>query len=569
MSDASLRGGGWRGPALEGEASGGAAGGAAPPPRPQRAGGLGGWLGQISVRAGLITLLMLIVVGLLSGAALVVISRQVVIIEQLGGRDREADSAVDELALHVADFSSAFASVIAGVLQPSPTAQRMVRNGELVSNAFSEVNRLLAADIDPIVMGGTVDMARRLPEFTEQVRAAFAARQRAQFGPLHEEWLDFASAFNRAATAARVEVKRRSDASLFAAHQLEGQARTIVLGAGAAGLVGCLLVWIVLVRLLALPLGRLASSMVSLSRGAVETEVPGAERADQVGEMARAVLVFRDNLVAAKNLTETALENARRTAVATTQASDAIGQVSDGAMTQLAELRQVEEALGQTQDAVREVGRTTQESSDRADESKALLEANLVKLRSLIELVDAVADDTERVTRIAGTIAKIATQTNILAINAAIEAARAGEHGRGLAVVAEEVRALAASSESLAQEIADVVLVAGRRTREGSGTAAAVGESMDELERLVTESARLAGAIAVAMEEQQATVTSITERVSTLSRIGQSNATAAEEITVTMIDLSRLAAETRSVVEAMASDRSQGNNTATEKGHQG
>lgn len=519
------------------------------------AGRLRAWLGRIGVRAGLISLLMVLVVGLLSGSALVVVSRQVVIVEQLGLRDREADTAVDELALHVADFSSAFASVIAGVLQPGPTAQRMIRNGELVSAAFARVNEVLAADIDPIVMGGGVDMARRLPEFTEQVRAAFAARQRAQFAPLHEEWLDFATAFNRVATAARAEVKRRSDASLAAAHQLEMQGRNITLVAGAAGLVGCALVWVVLVRLLARPLGRLAHAMDRLSAGAVETQVPGADRADQVGDMARAVLVFRENLEATRALTETALENARRTAVATNQASDAIGQVSDGAMTQLAELRQVEEALSQTADAVREVGRTTQDSSDRADEAKALLAGNLTKLRSLIELVDAVAEDTERVTRIAGTIAKIATQTNILAINAAIEAARAGEHGRGLAVVAEEVRALAASSESLAQEIADVVLVAGRRTREGSGTAAAVGESMDELEGIVTESARLAGAIAVAMEEQQATVASITDRVSTLSRIGQSNATAAEEITVTMIDLSKLASETRSVVEAMASDR--------------
>ncbi len=534
---------------------GGVRAGAAAAPGASR---LRAWLGRIGVRAGLISLLMLVVVGLLSGAALVVVSRQVVIVEQLGLRDREADAAVDELALHVADFSSAFASVIAGVLQPGPTAGRMVRNGELVSEAFTRVEALLGPNLDPIVMGGGIDMARRLPEFTEGVRAAFAARQRAQFAPLHEEWLDFATAFNRVATAARAEVKRRSDASLDAAHGLEDQARNIVLVAGAAGLLGCALVWVVLVWLLARPLGRLASAMDRLSRGAVETAVPGSDRADQVGDMARAVLVFRDNLIATRNLTETALENARRTAVATTQASDAIGQVSDGAMTQLAELRQVEEALSQTTDAVREVNRTTQDSSDRADEAKALLADNLVKLRSLIELVDAVAEDTERVTRIAGTIAKIATQTNILAINAAIEAARAGEHGRGLAVVAEEVRALAASSESLAGEIADVVLVAGRRTREGSGTAALVGDSMDELESLVTESARLAGAIAVAMEQQQATVASISDRVSTLSRIGQSNATAAEEITVTMIDLSKLAAETRSVVEAMAADRGRG-----------
>jgi hypothetical protein len=57
------------------------------------------------------------------------------------------------------------------------------------------------------------------------------------------------------------------------------------------------------------------------------------------------------------------------------------------------------------------------------------------------------------------------------------------------------------------------------------------------------------------MEEQQATIGQINERVATLTRIGQSNATAAEEITVTMIDLSRLAGETRGVVETMASRR--------------
>lgn len=74
-----------------------------------------------------------------------------------------------------------------------------------------------------------------------------------------------------------------------------------------------------------------------------------------------------------------------------------------------------------------------------------------------------------------------------------------GEHGRGLAVVAEEVRALAANTEALAQEIADVVLAAGRPPG-GAGTAAAVGEAMDGFEQ-PWASARLAAAIAVAMEE--------------------------------------------------------------------
>lgn len=513
---------------------------------------LAAWFGRIGTRAALIAVLMLAVVVLLSGTALVTGARQAQFIEQIGVRDRTADTAVDELAQSLSDLSSGFASVIAGVLRPQPAASRMVRGGQQVQENFLRTEQLLGAEVNPILMGGARDMAARLPDFIERVRVAFSRNERDRFGPLHEEWLDFATTFTQLANAARRVVKTHGDESLEEARQLTRQARQVVLAAGAVGLAGCALIVLLLTFKIARPVGRLAQSMQALANGRLEAAVPEQQRADQVGDMARSLLVFKDSLVATRQLTEQAAENARRTAIATSQASDAIGQVSDGAMTQLAELRQVNEALSQSTEAIRDVVRTTGDSHDRAEDAKTLLGVNLTKVRSLIELVDAVGEDTERVTRIAATIAKIATQTNILAINAAIEAARAGEHGRGLAVVAEEVRALAASSESLAQEIADVVVIAGRRTREGSGTAAAVGEDMDQLEGIVAESARLAGAIAVAMEEQQATVTDIHARVGTLTRIGQSNATAAEEITVTMIDLSKLASETQSLVEGMA-----------------
>ncbi|WP_431285327.1 methyl-accepting chemotaxis protein [Humitalea sp. 24SJ18S-53] len=528
-----------------------------PSPIPRRAGaapaaGLRVWFGRIGTRAVLIAALMLATIGLLTGTALVVDRQQAAIIERLGTADRRADTAADDFATQIAAVSSAFASVIAGVLQPAPAAGRMTRSAGLLQDAFAQLAQQLGAEMNPLVIGGGRDMMARLPAFIENVAAAFTARRVEDFPALHEDWLDFATAFNRVASDARGVVKARTDATLAQAHALSDRALRVVIGAGLVGLVGSGLIWVVLVGLIARPVSRLARSMDNLSQGDIAADIPGTDRADQVGEMARAVSVFRDTARAQRQLTGSAIENARRTAIATNQASEAIGQVSDGAMTQLSELRQVAEALSESGDAIRDVGRSTQDARDRAAEARSLLGGSVEKIGRLIELVDAVGDDTERVTRIAGNIAKIATQTNILAINAAIEAARAGEHGRGLAVVAEEVRALAASSEQLAQEIADVVEVAGRRTRQGSGTAAAVGNAMDDLTHLVSESARLAAQIAVAMAQQQATVAGIEERVTTLSRIGQSNATAAEQITVTMIDLSRLATETRGAVESMA-----------------
>ncbi len=523
--------------------------------RQRRLAGLRGWTGRIRTRAMAIVALMFTVLVVLAGGALLIDREQDGIIQDLAVSDRAATDAVDEFATVVARMGGAFASAVAGV-DPAPTvARRILRNSEIATQAYGRLLAVYDGRIDPLLLGGARDVMQGLPDFARQVHDALQQNARDRFIALHAAWIDQSVPLDRLAAEARRIGHQDADRNLARAVAVSGWSQRMTLAGFGFGLVGLGLTWLVLVRLTARPLGRVAAAMERLARGEVETPVPDAARADQVGEMARAVLVFRDNLRGTMRLVEQALEGARRTAVSTEQASGAIGQVSEGSMTQLGELQQVAEALSQSTGAIGEVNGAIQDSHDRMERAKALLAESLEKVQNLIMLVDAVSDDTERVTRIAGTIGKLATQTNILAINAAIEAARAGEHGRGLAVVAEEVRSLAVSSEGLAQEISEVVLLAGRRSRQGSGTAAAVGAAMDELETLVNDSARLSGATAIAMEQQQAMVAQINQRVAVLTRIGQSNATAAEEITVTMIDLARLAADTRSAVEDVAGRR--------------
>jgi methyl-accepting chemotaxis protein len=273
--------------------------------------------------------------------------------------------------------------------------------------------------------------------------------------------------------------------------------------------------------------------------------VPARDRGDEIGDMACAVGIFQEQAVAAQSLTERVTENIRRVAMAATQASTAVSQVSDGSNLQLTSLKQSAGALEQSAGAIAEVAHSTQLASEQAKQAARLAADGISQMGTMVEVVNAISQNSGQITQIAGAISRIANQTNMLALNAAIEAARAGEHGKGFAVVAEEVRKLAENSGSLAEEIATLVQHATEAAERGVAMAQQVSDNMHHIADGVQQSDRLVGAIATAMEEQQVTVNGINTNVADLTRIGQSNATAAEEITATMLDLSKLADRSR------------------------
>jgi len=314
-------------------------------------------------------------------------------------------------------------------------------------------------------------------------------------------------------------------------------------------LAGVILAVLFVTRLITQPLTKITRAMTQLASGDNTGTIPAADRADEIGDMAKAVRFFQLQDIAADALSERVTEDVGRIALAAGQASSAVSQVSDGSNLQLSSLKKTSGAVNQSTLAIADVAKNTHLASEHAGSAASLVSDGMTRMTDMARVVNAIAESSNKVRSIADAISRIASQTNMLSLNAAIEAARAGDHGKGFAVVAEEVRKLAENSASLAQEIAELVNRSTAQAGEGVAMAGEISNKMHLISETVRQSDKLVGSIATAMEEQQAAISEINSSLSELTRIGQSNATAAEEITATMLDLSKLAEHTRAEVD--------------------
>lgn len=248
-------------------------------------------------------------------------------------------------------------------------------------------------------------------------------------------------------------------------------------------------------RAVARPLRRLAVAMGRIAEGVLDQPVEGVKRRDEVGTMARAVLVFRDNAVSLREAQE---QRTRAREQAEAEKKAALEQfalnfenrilgvaraVAQSAAALDASARSMSEHAGRSgqhaqtaaaaADETRQVAATVSHAIDELSMAMHDVDTQLASASGVMEearqragvavgnaesLRPAVSD----IEKIAGTIHAIAAQTNLLALNATIEAARAGEAGRGFAIVAQEVKTLAARTT---QALADIEKRAGLVSR--------------------------------------------------------------------------------------------------------
>jgi methyl-accepting chemotaxis protein len=292
-------------------------------------------------------------------------------------------------------------------------------------------------------------------------------------------------------------------------------------------------------------LGEISHVMQGVSQSNLTARVEGNGR----GELAVLKENLNTSLYALAGTMKAIHINTRQVATAANEFTAAIGQIADGAQNQKHAMSQVLAALTQTTSAVMDVARNTAEASTKSRASIDLVKSGQSKMDIMIEVVNNIAANSEKINKITEVIEGIANKTNLLSLNAAIEAARAGEHGKGFSVVAEEVGKLASSSAESTQQITLLVQEAAAEAARAVETVKQVAEDMRNIEASANATDGMLERISAAMEQQSAAVEEINANVGSLERIADNNASASEEISATVMELSRVADATRAEVE--------------------
>jgi methyl-accepting chemotaxis protein len=287
------------------------------------------------------------------------------------------------------------------------------------------------------------------------------------------------------------------------------------------------------------PIHAMTDAMTKLASGNLAIDVPARDSQNEIGDMAKAVEVFKNNMIEAGRLRleqdeqKQATEKQRKADMGKIADSfeTAIGEVIETVSSAATRLEASATSLSQTAEKNQQLSNTVSSASAEAtvnvqsvasaseemassvnEISRQVQEAARIsgeavqKAHSADERINSLSQASAKIGDVVELINSIAGQTNLLALNATIEAARAGESGRGFAVVAAEVKALAEQTAKATAEIGQQITSIQSATHESVANMREIGEVIGRI-------AEISGSIASAVEEQGAATQEIARNV--------------------------------------------------------
>ncbi len=350
---------------------------------------------------------------------------------------------------------------------------------------------------------------------------------------------------------------------------------SLAIGTLLAFLIGTALAWFV-GNAIGKPIRSITKAMGFLADGDTSVDIVGAERKDEIGEMAAATQVFKDNAIEKAELEKSQAEADKRAAeekqrlmskladefdssvgsiiktvasaaeqmnnTAQTMsgiASEASGQAASAASASEEAAANVQTVAAASEEMAASVGEINQQLSSATEASRRAVET----VSDTSTQIKTLAESADKIGEVVKMISEIAEQTNLLALNATIESARAGEAGKGFAVVAGEVKELAGQTARATEEIHQQIETVQGMTRQAVTAMSDISEVISQLDETST-------AIASAMEEQGSTTQEI-------ARNTQQAATGTQEVTENVAGVTHAAQEagsTSNQVTAAASE---------------